>query len=164
MKQGNGVAASLKSFRRLATARTFLSAAGSVTDRAETLEANFWTKGNRPSFGLMHGEDREPPGLAILAGYDTKGYAAKYSSLFEAERQHGKLIISPLGNLFQGEARWLGEAPHHTGLAQWGANLLAAMFERIVCLVPPTMVGASTASGRSWRKGNCHRTAASGVL
>lgn len=64
-----------------------------------TLDANFWTKGNHPSFGLTHGEDPEPPGLAILAGYYKKGYAARYSSLFEAEKQHGKQAMSPLGKL-----------------------------------------------------------------
>ena len=70
-----------------------------VPAEAELLDENVWKKGNRPSFGLTHGDDPQPPGLAILAGYYEKNYAAGCSSVFEAERQHGKLIISPLGNL-----------------------------------------------------------------
>ena len=35
---------------------------------AELLDENFWTKGNHTSFGLTHGDDPRPSGLAILAG------------------------------------------------------------------------------------------------
>ena len=48
---------------------------------AELLAENFWTKGDRPSFGLTHDDDPDPPGLAILASWYEKGYAARYSSM-----------------------------------------------------------------------------------
>ena len=114
---------------------------------AELLDENFWTKGKRPSFGLTHGDDPQPPGLAILAGYYEKGYAARYSSMFEAERQHGKLIISPLGNLSKSKPD--GSLKHRIiqDLRRGGANLLASMFERIVLPRPRTMDGISTVSG-----------------
>ena len=66
---------------------------------ADFLDANFWTKGNRPSFGLTQGEDPEPPGLAILAGYYEKGYAERYTTIAEAEQRHCTLIILLLGTL-----------------------------------------------------------------
>lgn len=99
---------------------------------ADLLDNNFWTKGNHPSFGLTHGDDPEPPGLAILAGYYEKGYAARYSSMLDAERQHRKLILSPLGNLSKPKPD--GSLKHRIvqDLRRGGANLLAAMFERIV--------------------------------
>ena len=52
--------------------------------------------------------------------------------MFEAERQHGKLIISPLGNLSKPNPD--GSRKHHIiqDLRRGGASLLAAMFERIV--------------------------------
>ena len=103
---------------------------------AETLDANFWTKGNGPLFGLTHGEEPEPPGLAILAGYYEKGFAARYSSLLKAEKQHGKLIIPPLGNLPKEKPD--GSVKHRIiqDLRRGGANLLAAMFKRIVLPQP----------------------------
>ena len=58
---------------------------------ADSLDGNHWAKGNHPSFGLTHGDDSTPPGLGVLSGYHDKGYAARYSSLFEAERVHGKI-------------------------------------------------------------------------
>ena len=93
---------------------------------------NFWTKGNRPSFGLTHGDDPEPPGLAILAGYYEKGYAERYSSIFEAEQQHGTLIISRLGTLSKFKPD--GSLKHRItqDLRRGGANILAGMLERIV--------------------------------
>ena len=56
-------------------------------------------EGNHPSFGRTYGDDDAPPGLEVLAGYYDKGYAARYGFLFEAEKKHGKILISPLGNL-----------------------------------------------------------------
>ena len=60
-----------------------------------SLDAALWSKGNHPSFNKGYGEDNLPPGPEILAGYHKKGYSARYSSLFEAERKHGKILISP---------------------------------------------------------------------
>ena len=86
---------------------------------ADALDGNLWTKGNHPSFGLTYNEDTEPPGLAVLAGYHEKGYAARYSTLFEAERQHGKLLLSPLGNLTKQKRRRSPQASHHSGSQTW---------------------------------------------
>ena len=66
---------------------------------ADSLDGLVWSKGNHPSFGLKYEGDDEPPGLKVLAGYYGKGYASRYSSIFEAERKHGSILISPLGNL-----------------------------------------------------------------
>ena len=123
---------------------------------AELLDENFWAKGNHPSFGLTHGDDPEPPGLAI-------GYAARYSSMFEAERQHGKLIISPLGNLSKSKPD--GSLKHRIiqDLRRGGANLLAAMFEHIV-LPRPTDHGWDLYSfWKKLAKGEVPRIAASGA-
>ena len=99
---------------------------------ADALDGNLWAKGNHPSFGLMYSGDEEPPGLGVLKGYHTKGYAARYSTLFEAERQHGKLLISPLGNLTKEKDD--GSLKHRIiqDLRRGGANLLAELFERVV--------------------------------
>ena len=108
MRQASGGARSWEQFSGVAIAQThrwsLITPGGlfplcTAPAEAEILDNNFWTKGNRPSLGITHGENPEPPGLAILAGYYEKSYAARYSSMFEAERQRGKLIISPLGNL-----------------------------------------------------------------
>lgn len=95
---------------------------------AELLDNNFWTKYNHPSLGITYGEEPEPPGLSILSGYNEKGYAARCSSLFEAERQHGKLIISPLGNLSYTKPDGTLKHLIIRDLCIGGANLLAAMF------------------------------------
>ena len=52
--------------------------------------------------------------------------------MFEAERLHDKLIISPFGNLSKPKPD--GSLKHRIiqDLRRGGANLLAAMFERIV--------------------------------
>ena len=70
--------------------------------------------------------------MAIVAGCYEKGYVARYPSLLEAERQHGKLIISPRGNLSKSKPD--GSLKHRgiQDLRRGAANLLAAMFERIV--------------------------------
>ena len=99
---------------------------------ADSLDGNLWTKGNHPSFGLTHGGDTQPPGLEVLRGYHEKGFAARYSSLFEAEKRHGKLLVSPLGNLTKEKPD--GSLKHRIiqDLRRGGANLLAELFERIV--------------------------------
>ena len=99
---------------------------------ADTLEANCWAKGNHPSFGLTHNGEDEPPGLDVLRGYHEKGYATRYTTLAAAERKHGELVISPLGNLTKEKAD--GTLKHRIiqDLRRGGANLLAELFERIV--------------------------------
>ena len=99
---------------------------------ADALDGTLWTKGNHPSFGTPYGEDNAVPGLEVLDGYYTKGYAARYSSMFEAEKIHGDILISPLGNLTKNKPD--GSLKHRIiqDLRRGGANLLAALFERIV--------------------------------
>ena len=66
---------------------------------ADSLDQNFWAKRNHPSFGLTYGDDANPPGPKVLADYFDKGYASIYTSIKEAEKVHGELLISPLGNI-----------------------------------------------------------------
>ena len=56
--------------------------------------------------------------------------------MFEAERQHGKLVISPLENLSKSKPD--GSLKHQIiqDLRRGGANLLASMFKRIVLQRP----------------------------
>ena len=82
---------------------------------AEVLDANFWTKGNHPSFGLSPDEETGPPGLDMLAGYFEKGYAESYTTIAEAEQIHCKLILSPTGTLSKFKAGRLTEAQDHPG-------------------------------------------------
>ena len=88
-------------------------------------------KGNRPSIGTTYSEDNAVSGL-VLEGYYTKGYAARYGSMFEAEKKHGGILVSPLGNLTNNKPD--GTLKHRimVDLRRRGANLLAALFERIV--------------------------------
>ena len=131
---------------------------------ADFLDASFWTKGNRPSFGLTHGKDPEPPGLAILAGYYEKGYAESYSSMAEAELRHGTLIISPLGTLSKFKPD--GSLKHRIiqDLRTGGSNLLASMLERIVLPRPSDHGWELYSLWKSWRKAYFHQTAAYGAL
>ena len=67
-----------------------------------------------------------------MAGYYEKGYAARYTTIAEAEQIHAKLILSPLGTLSKFKPD--GSLKHRIiqDLRRGGANLLASMFERIV--------------------------------
>lgn len=68
----------------------------------------------------------------MLAGYFDKGYASRYTSIEEAEKVHGELLISPLGNIAKTKPD--GSIKHRIiqDLRRGGANLLAKLFERIV--------------------------------
>ena len=79
---------------------------------------------------MLHQAWRYSQGIVI------RGYAARYSSFFEAERAHGKLIISPLGNLIKTKSD--GSLKHRIiqDLRAGGANALPELSERIVLSRP----------------------------
>ena len=47
----------------------------------------------------MYRDEKDTPGLKLPSGFYEKVYASCFTSVHDAELKHGKLIISPLGNI-----------------------------------------------------------------